>query len=134
MFALSLRKNYSRLNQPIKTAWAIWKPHRLCGVEAVEEGRFTIPTISRCHDELRFNYRCESGGWMYVELLPFIPSMMHADVSPIPGFSFDACDALVGDSLDKEVTWNGNGDISTIGDMVAIRLNLFRSKLFAYRV
>ena len=120
--------------QPIKAAWAIWQPHRMCGVEAVEEGRFTIPTIARCNDELRFNYRCEPGGWIYVELLPFIPSMMHADVSPIAGFTFGSCDALVGDSLDKVVTWNGDGNISAIGEMVAIRVRMFRAKLFAYSV
>ena len=113
---------------------AIWQPHRMCGVEAVEEGRFTIPTIARCNDELRFNYRCEPGGWIYVELLPFIPSMMHADVSPIAGFTFGSCDALVGDSLDKVVTWNGDGNISAIGEMVAIMVRMFRAKLFAYSV
>ena len=32
------------------------------------------------------------------------------------------------------VTWRWSGDLSGVGDMLAIRLRLFRTKLLAYRV
>ena len=121
-------------HQRCKIGWALWKPHRLCGVEAGVEGRFTIPTIYRKHNELRLNYRCKPGGWISVELLHVIPSMMHGDVDPLSGFTFEECKRLTGDSLDEVVTWNGSSDISGLGDMVAIRLKMFQAKIFAYQV
>ena len=120
--------------QARKMGWALWKPHRLCGAEAAIEGRFTIPTIYRKHNELRLNYRCKPGGWISVELLHMIPSMMHGDVDPLSGFTFEECERLTGDSDDEVVTWNGNSDISGLGDMVAIRLKMFQAKIFAYQV
>ena len=50
--------------------YALWRPHRLFGIEADREGRLTIPTIYRQADRLRLNYRCSTGGWIAVELLP----------------------------------------------------------------
>ena len=120
--------------QPGKTGWARWQPHRFCGIEAAAAGRFTIPTISRRNDELRLNYRCKPGGWISVELLHMIPSMMHGDVDPLPGFTFGECDRLTGDCLDQVVTWQGRSDISRLGEMLAIRLTVFQAKVFAYQV
>ena len=114
--------------------WALWQPHRFCGIESSTEGHFTVPTIYRRHSELRLNYRCKPGGWLSVELLRLVPSMMHGDVDPLTGFTFEECDRLTGDSLDAVVTWRGNSDISGIGEMVAIRLKMFQAKVFAYQV
>jgi hypothetical protein len=124
---------FPELQEP-QLCWALWRPHRLCGVEAADEGRFTIPTIFRQGDELRLNYRCAPGGWIKVELIELVPSMFCVDAEAIPGFGFAECDRLVGDEEDKVVTWNGKSDISGIGETVAIRLRLFQAKLFAYRV
>lgn len=63
-----------------------------------------------------------------------MPSMFHGDVDPLAGFTFAECDRLTGDSLDQVVTWQGNSDISRVGEMVAIRLKMFQAKLFAYQV
>ena len=63
-----------------------------------------------------------------------IPSMMHGDVDPLPGFTFGECDRLTGDCLDQVVTWQGRSDISRIGEMLAIRLTVFQAKVFAYQV
>jgi len=120
--------------QPRKMAWAQWQPHRFAGFEADVEGRFTVPTIDRSNSELRLNYRCKPGGWVSVELLRLVPSMLHGDVDPLAGFTFEDCDRLTGDSLDATVTWKGSSDISGVGEMVAIRLKMFQAKVFAYRV
>jgi hypothetical protein len=41
---------------------------------------------------------------------------------------------LTGDAIDHVVTWKGQRDISGIGETVAIRIQMFQAKLFAYRV
>ena len=114
--------------------WAQWHPHRFCGVEAEAEGRITIPTVKRTADQLRLNYRCKPGGWIKVEILYSIPSRIHPDVDPIAGLSFAESDPLTGDAVDQVVTWKGKSDISAAGEMLAIRLRIFRAKLFAYQV
>ena len=124
---------FPEMQEP-QLCWALWRPHRFCGVEAEKEGRFTIPTIFRQEDELRLNYRCAPGGWISVELLEFLPSMFCVDVDPIPGFSFAECDRLQGDEEDQVVSWNSKNDISGVGETVGIRIRMFQAKLFAYRV
>jgi hypothetical protein len=119
---------------PEQKKWARWRPHRLCGVEAENEGRFSISTVFRRENELHLNYRCAPGGWIRVELLQAIPTKNCPDVDPLEGFTFAACDSLVGDEVDRVVTWQGNGDISSVGEMVAIRVKMFQAKLFAYKV
>ena len=120
--------------QPNQNRWARWRPHRLCGVEAETEGRFTIPTVYRREGELRLNYRCAPGGWIRVELLRYIPTMQCVDANPLQGYSLADCDLLAGDEEDKVVTWKGEGDISRVGEMAAIRVEMFQAKLFAYRL
>ena len=114
--------------------WARWRPHRFCGVETEVEGRFTIPTVTRTADQLRLNYRCRPGGWVKVEILRNIPSRIHPDIDPVAGLTFAESDPLSGDSLEEVVTWNGNSDLSKAGETVAIRLRMFRAKIFAYHV
>ena len=74
------------------------------------------------------------GGWVQVELLGIVPSRVHPDAAYVPGFAFDECDPLTGDSLDQVVTWQGKSDISDVGEMVAIRIRMFQAKVFAYLV
>ena len=118
----------------IQIRYALWHPHRFCGIEADREGRFTIPTIYRRGDQLRLNYRCAPGGWIAVELLSETPSRIQPDVEPATGFTFAECDRLMGDESDCVVTWNGRSDITSIGESVSIRVRMFQAKLFAYKV
>ena len=113
---------------------AVWDPHRFCSIEAQGEGRFTIPTVQPGKKELRLNFRCNTGGFIKVELIAGIPSRIHPDAQAIPGFSFDESEILTGDHLNKTVSWNGNSDISKLGDSIAIRIQMFDTKLFAYSI
>ena len=114
--------------------WARWQPHRFCGVEAADEGRFTIPTLQRSRDTLRLNYRCVYGGWIEGELISGIPSRLNPDARALPGFSFEESDRLMGDQLAGTMTWRGKADITTAGENIAIRLRMFQAKVFAYSV
>ena len=69
-----------------------------------------------------------------VELIAGIPSRIHPDAEAIPGFSFEESEILTGDHLNKTVSWNGNSDISKLGDSIAIRIQMFQAKLFAYSI
>lgn len=113
--------------------WATWRPHRLCGIEAKGEGRFTIPTVVRANDVLRLNYRCRPGGWIKAEIIRQIPSRVHPDVDAVPGFSFAESDTLTGDAIDRVVTWQGRSDLAAAGETIAVRLQLFDAKVFAYQ-
>jgi len=120
--------------QPCQVSWARWKPHRLCGIEAKTEGRFTIPAIFRTKNELRLNYQCLPGGWIEVELLRTTPSRLNPDAGGINGLTFEDCDRLTGDSTDEVVTWNGKSNIFGVGETVAIRIKMFQAEIFAYKV
>jgi hypothetical protein len=113
---------------------ARWRPHRFCGIEARQEGQFSISTIGRKKNELRLNFRCAPGGWISAELIHNIPSRLHPDADPIPGFSFAESDRLSGDSLDQVVTWKGKSDLSTVGECMAIRIKMFQAKLYAFSI
>lgn len=121
-------------DQPPTINWARWRPHRFCGIEAESEGGFTILTTKRTQQQLRLNYRCEPGGWISVELNDNTPTATRPPRTGFSGFTFGECDRVMGDSEDTVVTWGGKSDISEVGDSVAIRIKMFRAKLFAFRV
>ena len=60
--------------------------------------------------------------------------MQCVDANTLQGYSLADCDLLAGDEEDKVVTWKGEGDISRVGEMAAIRVEMFQAKLFAYRL
>ena len=60
--------------------------------------------------------------------------MQCPDANPLEGFTFDMCDPLTGDQEDQVVTWQGSSDITGVGEMLAIRVEMFQAKLFAYKV
>jgi hypothetical protein len=115
-------------------AWARWRPHRLCGIEARAEGRFTIQTIKPSGSRLRLNYRCRAGGWIRVELLRSIPSRLNPDVTGTAGYTFAECDVLTGDNEDAAVSWRGNSDLAAAGSTIVIRIELFAAKIYAYHI
>ena len=39
-----------------------------------------------------------------------------ADGQPIEGYSLAECDPVVGDDLDRAVTWGGDGDVGELAD------------------
>ena len=130
------KKHWKRLlpeKGPLQIRYMLWEPHRFCGIEAATEGHFTIPTIYRRANELRLNYRCKAGGWIRIELLKKRLGVS-PDPSAIKGFAFDDCDLLIGDEADHVVTWNGSSDISGIGETIAVRVDMYRAKLFAYKL
>ena len=128
--------------QPTSIRYALWQPHRLCGIAAEYEGQFTIPSIFRTSgQQLRVNYRCEAGGWLQLGLLrknfEKVPSPTPDPEREHDGYELESCDLLRGDEAERVVTWGGGArgtDLSALGHAVVIRVKMFRCKLFAYQV
>ena len=138
--------------------YAIWRKDRLAGIHSRDYGRLTLrqelyrasencpdsieappynrfPPVSDPNEspsQLKLNYRTEIGGWVRVELIPLVGPMPHPQFSAINGYSFDDCDTLMGDEIDKVVTWNGKNDISRLSDTIAIRIEMHRATLFSW--
>ena len=54
--------------------------------------------------------------------------------SSIAGFTRKDCDELVGDSINRKVTWNGNANLSALsGKTIRLRFILKDADLFAFR-
>ncbi|MHC4215863.1 MAG: SGNH/GDSL hydrolase family protein, partial [Planctomycetota bacterium] len=50
-----------------------------------------------------------------------------------PGFGFDDCDAIKGDSIEKTVTWNGNANVKVLaGKTVRLKFQMQNTKLYAF--
>lgn len=115
--------------------WASWRPHRLVGIRASDEGRFTLkPQI--CHSgQLRINFKTQPGGWVRVELADREGGYPPEAIPALPGHSFDDCNPLDGDEVDATVTWKGSGDLSSrVGKNVVVRIRMSRATVFAVQL
>ena len=76
---------------------------------------------------LSLNFATSAAGSLRVEL---------QDVrgNPLPGYSFDDCDDLFGDTVDRTVTWKRTSDVSAlVGRAVRMRFVLRDADLFAFQ-
>ena len=76
---------------------------------------------------LSLNFATSAAGSLRVELLD-------RSGKPLPGYTFDDCDELFGDTLDRTVTWKSRADLSSLtGRVVRIRFVLRDADLFAFQ-
>ena len=53
---------------------------------------------------------------------------------PVKGRTFDDCDPIIGDYLNKSVTWNGNSDIGvSTNQSVRFRFKMLSADLYDVR-
>jgi len=138
--------------------YAVWQRDRLAGIRARDQGRFTLrqererppencpdaieapprdtfPPLSNPNEtprQLKLNYRTEIGGWIKVELIPVVGTMTYPQVPAIDGYSFDDCDTLTGDHLDRVVTWGERSNVAGLSDTLAVRVKMYRTTLFSW--
>ena len=67
-----------------------------------------------------------------MELIPVVGTMTYPQVPPISGYSFDDCDTLTGDHLDRVVTWGDRSDVARLSDTLAVRVRMYRATLFSW--
>jgi hypothetical protein len=76
---------------------------------------------------LEINYRTSAAGSVRVEI-------QDADGRPIPGFAAADCPEIIGDQLDRVVTWTGGSDVASLaGRPVRLRFVLADADLFSFR-
>lgn len=140
--------------------YAMWDKDRLCGIRALNDGSLTLrqdlhrnpedcpdtitappndifPPLANPNEaprQLTLNYKTEPGGWVRVELIPVIGTIMHPQFTAIKGYSFEDCTPLTGNSTDEVVTWNGEDNIAGISDTLAIRIRMFRATIFSFHL
>ncbi|HUP79610.1 MAG TPA: hypothetical protein VM260_13750, partial [Pirellula sp.] len=121
----ALYKNNRRRNG---LGWAIWEDGRLAGVQADNAGEFYVHSFTLHGPEILINYRASEEGKVEVELLERNQS------EPIPGFSLNDCEPLLGDKVWSAARWKGQ-DLSTLkGKRVQMRFRLTKAKVFGYKV
>ncbi|MBS3762453.1 MAG: hypothetical protein KGZ25_04010 [Planctomycetes bacterium] len=77
-------------------------------------------------DRLVLNFATSAAGSIQVEL-------QNQEKDPIAGFSLEECDHVIGDELDRCVTWNGDSSIGSVTDnAVRMRIVLSDADLYAF--
>ena len=89
-------------------AWAIWPKGRLVALEAPVEGSFRTFPLETEKRTIHLNFKTPPGGYVQVQVTD-------RRYQPLPGRSFDDCDWLIGDQIDRQVSWNGETDLGHDG-------------------
>lgn len=76
---------------------------------------------------LSLNFASSAAGSLQAELTD-------ADGKPLPGYSLAESDETFGDSLDRTLTWQGQGDVGALaGKVVRLRLKLHDAEVYAFQ-
>ena len=119
-------------DRPQYPRWATWKENRLVALQADAEGACSVRLPRFSATEILVNYQTERGGWIKMELIPTEKFWPPEHAEPLPGYSFEDCAPLEGDSLSEPVVWGGKTDLSELaGKDIAIRVRMLRAKLYA---
>ena len=76
---------------------------------------------------LRVNFATSAAGGVRIEI-------QDEQGQPIPGYGLDDCRELIGDDIERVVSWSGGPDVSALsGRVVRLRFVLKDADLFALR-
>jgi hypothetical protein len=125
--AYEVPHKYTRYKGLGKIGWATWEKGRIVAIEAEERGEFTTQQLDFQGDTLKINVRTKHVGDILVEVLD-------RNDEPIEGRTFEDCDYVSGDYLDRPVTWRGSPDIGRApNEPVSFRVKLSYGQLFSMR-
>ena len=89
-------------------------------------GSITTPPVHFTGIQLRLNIATSAAGGVRVALLD-------ASRVPLPGYGVDDCDLILGNELDRVVTWQGQGDVSALaGQPIRLRFALQDADVYAF--
>jgi hypothetical protein len=89
-------------------------------------GMVTVP-FTYTGDHLVINYATSAAGEVKVEL-------QDANGNPLPGFTFEDCDVLIGDRIDGPVSWHGQKSLARyIGKPVRLSFKLMDADIYSFR-
>ena len=77
--------------------------------------------------ELELNFASSAAGRIRVEI-------QNAAGEALPGFTLDDCDEIVGDQINRVVSWRGSSELRTlVGQTVRLRFELKAAHLYSLR-
>lgn len=89
-------------------------------------GMVTVP-FTYTGDHLVINYATSAAGEVKVEL-------QDANGNPLPGFTFEDCDVLIGDRIDGTVSWHGQKSLARyIGKPVRLSFKLMDADIYSFQ-
>ena len=89
-------------------------------------GSMTTLPFTYTGDHLVINYATSGAGEIRVEL-------QDAEGNPLPGFSMDDCDSLIGDRIDGAVSWHGQKSVSRyIGKTVRLKFQMRDADIYSF--
>ena len=78
-------------------------------------------------DELEINYSTSAAGEIKMEL-------QDKNGNPLPGYSLNDCQLIIGNEIKRVVTWNGSSDLKKISNQpVRMRIYLKDADLFSFK-
>lgn len=90
-------------------------------------GELITKPLTFSGDQLSINFATSAAGDIRVEI-------QEPTGAPYPGFGLDECSAVFGDAIERPVTWQGGGDVSSLsGKPVRLRFVLRDADLYAIR-
>ena len=114
---------YPRFGRVGQFGLAVWPKERLVALQADEEAEFWTPAMILPGDSLYLNFETSRAGYIKVA------------VEGVEGRTLDDCDALFGNELKKQVTWEGNPSMGIREDQkVLLRFKMRSAKLFSFEV
>ena len=100
---------FASLNAPYQGGEMVTKPLRFKG------------------NRLEINYATSAAGGIRIE-------MQDPKGQPIPGFTLEDCPEIIGDQIERTVTWKGGSDLSSLsGKAVRMRVVLKDADLYSIR-
>ena len=100
---------FASLNAPYQGGEMVTKPLRFKG------------------SRLEINYSTSAAGGIRIE-------MQDPKGQPIPGFTLDECPEIIGDQIERTVSWKGGSDLSSLsGKPVRMRVVLKDADLYSIR-
>jgi hypothetical protein len=130
-------RNYAQANP-----WLERLTIRLDGFASVnapyEGGELLTKPFQFSGKELVINYATGASGFVKVEIQEDNPAYEVADPEPpgrvTPGFTADDCGEIIGDEIERVVTWKGNPDVSKLaGKHVRLRFLMKDADLYSFR-
>ena len=119
---------YRQNNRPT-AFWAWWPKGRLAAIEADQEGAFTTPQLTFEGRKLVLNLKTRRAGEVRIEVV------RGSSEEAIPGHTFDDCDPIHGDSMERTVTWRGGSDLGhRKHEPVRLRFQVRQAKLFSFEI
>ena len=104
----------------------VWRLDGFASVHAgADPGEMLTQPLRFSGRRLSLNYATSAGGSVRVEI-------QDASGHPLTGYSLADCRNIVGDEIERTVSWKGGPDVSSLaGQVVRLRFALLEADLFA---